>query len=621
MFRIGRGGLARRRPLLLTLAFGSPMPLAAASSTIDETDVIVTAPRVANTEPASSYASLATALRFDPRVEIQQRGLAEGQADVTLRGGLFENNALNLGALSVRDPQTGHYLMEVPLDPRMLTTPEILTGVAGAAAGLNASVATLQYGLARIETGGGFAYATGNDDLAVREGRLARSFALDGARTLGAAVAYADSRSDGSRPHGDHDFRRIAAQLQLVGVDSQTDLLLGDQDKFHGWPGEFTGFASLPETDETRTRLAVLNHRHEREHGWWEAGGYHRGLEDDYDFDRRTQESGVRGAFQHETSSYGAGARGVMTAGALDWHWSAQLQGDELEHSTDLIGGTFDERRYARFAVLPERTWQMDEDAALALRAGLLADYSDRDKDVVTPAARLLYSRSAGLATDRLSLEYTETSQVPGYTALKSPPTGLFGGNPDLGRERAEGLALTVEREAAAWYGRASAFQRQDDDLVDWTYAAAAPFVRQANPVDMDVLGLEIEAGGRWSAGDVILAYAWLDKDANYGAATVEASYYALNYAEQRMTLAARWLPAEWLDVRFDNRVSRQRKNALRTTDRDAWLASITIGWHTPLDGLTVNLAADNLADEDFQFFPGTPAPRRQLSLRTEYAW
>ena len=52
----------------------------------------------------------------------------------------------------------------------------------------------------------------------------------------------------------------------------------------------------------------------------------------------------------------------------------------------------------------------------------------------------------------------------------------------------------------------------------------------------------------------------------------------ALNYAEQRLTLAARWQPAEWLDVRFDIRLSRQRNDALRTSDRDAWLASLTIG-------------------------------------------
>jgi outer membrane receptor protein involved in Fe transport len=220
-----------------------------------------------------------------------------------------------------------------------------------------------------------------------------------------------------------------------------------------------------------------------------------------------------------------------------------------------------------------------------------------------------------------VTLEYAGTSQLPGYTALNSPPTGLFGGNPDLDRERADTLALTVEREAADWYARGTAFYRQDDDLVDWTYREAAPFVRQANAVDMEVTGLELEAGLRWEQLELIGGYAWLDKDEDYGATVVDASYYALNYAEQRATLAVRYRPVAWLDVRLDNRVSRYRDNALRTSDPDAYQAALTVGWIAPLDGLRVDLAIDNLADEDFQYFPGTPAPRRQVSLRTQFAW
>jgi outer membrane cobalamin receptor len=310
-----------------------------------------------------------------------------------------------------------------------------------------------------------------------------------------------------------------------------------------------------------------------------------------------------------------------VSAAGLDWRWSAQVAGDELVRSTDLVGGTFDQRRYVRASLAPGMTWQRPGGAALTLRGGLTADYSDRDEDAVLPLVELAWSRSRGTTTDRLALEYAATSQVPGYTALKSPPTGLFGGNPDLGRSRADTLAITVTRDAAAWFGRATGFLRQDDDLVDWTYRAAAPFVRQANAVDVDVAGFEAELGRRWDRLELSGGYTFLHKDEDYGRATVDASYYALNYAEQRLTLAVRYRPFEWLDVRLDNRLSRNRENALRTSDRDACQMALTIGWLTPLDGLRVDFAADNLTDEDFQSFPGTPAPRRQFSVRTQYAW
>ena len=41
--------------------------------------------RVANLQPASTYAATVTELRFDPQIDVQARGLPEGQADVTVR--------------------------------------------------------------------------------------------------------------------------------------------------------------------------------------------------------------------------------------------------------------------------------------------------------------------------------------------------------------------------------------------------------------------------------------------------------------------------------------------------------------------------------------------------------
>jgi len=69
----------------------------AASSGEDLSEITVKATRVANDSPASSYATAATALRFDPLTELQSRGIAEGQSDVTVRGGLFENTGFKLG--------------------------------------------------------------------------------------------------------------------------------------------------------------------------------------------------------------------------------------------------------------------------------------------------------------------------------------------------------------------------------------------------------------------------------------------------------------------------------------------------------------------------------------------
>ena len=71
----------------------------------DIVEIRVSASRVANNLPANTYATVATALRFDPLTELQPRGIAEGQSDVTVRGGLFENTGFKVGAITINDPQ------------------------------------------------------------------------------------------------------------------------------------------------------------------------------------------------------------------------------------------------------------------------------------------------------------------------------------------------------------------------------------------------------------------------------------------------------------------------------------------------------------------------------------
>ena len=135
----------------------------------DEVEVLqpitVQGKRIANLQPASSYAALVSGLRFDPQIDVQARGLPEGQADITVRGGQFENTGFRLGAVTIFDPQTGHYAVEVPIAPVILSPPELLTDLDHGLGAFNASVATIRYGFNRINNGGSFDIGFGNDRL------------------------------------------------------------------------------------------------------------------------------------------------------------------------------------------------------------------------------------------------------------------------------------------------------------------------------------------------------------------------------------------------------------------------------------------------------------------------
>lgn len=177
-------------------------------------------------------------------------------------------------------------------------------------------------------------------------------------------------------------------------------------------------------------------------------------------------------------------------------------------------------------------------------------------------------------------------------------------------------------RKTGAWNGKVTFFYRQDDDLVDWTYLRNAPFARQAKPVDTIVRGAEVRFNRRWSELNLAAGYTYLDKDADYGSALVDASYYALNYARHRATLAATWRWTDRLEWRMDTEYRVQRHNPLRTTAENALTVSLALAWQAAtIEGLSLVLTADNLTDSDFEPFPGTPAVGRQVSLRLRYGW
>ena len=587
----------------------------------DLTEITVVEKRVANDRPAGTFAAAATLLRFDPATELQSRGLAEGQADVTVRGGLFENTGFRAGAVTVMDPQTGHYAAELPIDPALLSLPDVQTGIDNSLGGFNSNVATVAYSIAPVVDGGSALLGAGSDDLNFQSVRFAKTAVFKGAE-LGVQLSASLSEGDGTLENGDHEFERYNLQVQRLGVDVQSDLIIAYQDKFYGWPGAYTGFATLPETDHTKTTLVLANHRRETGSGHWEASAYYRELEDDYDFDRTTQESGAPGSFDHETRVYGAGVQGLYRANRWDWRYAVQLTKDELVRSTDLTEGDFTSRNYAALSVVPEIELSRSADRSVLLRVGASLDVSNRDSNEVLPVLGITVRSGDGALQHIVSLEYAGTSQVPGYTVLNSRPTGLFGGNPDLGRERADELSLSIGRESEDWQSSMTLFMRKDDDLVDWTYDSGAPFARQANDVDIDVLGAALLFSRHWQAVDLVAGYTYLDKDADYGSASVDASFYALNFARHRATLAINYRIGRQLILRLDNEYREQESNPLRASADSAFLVSASLAWQPAGGrGFGVALVADNLGDDDFEQFPGTPAVGRQLSFNVRYDW
>ena len=605
--------------VISTAIAGSGTAHAADASSAALSEIIVNPTRVANTEPAGTFASAITVLRFDPQTEIQSRGMPEGQVDVTVRGGLFENTGFKLGAATIVDPQTGHYVAELPIDPALLSAPLILTGVDNALAGFNSNVATIVYGIPALRQSAEVNLGVGTDSLLFSSARYADVTRYKDAQ-YGLQVSGAVSEGEGTVSNGDHEFSRFNLQAQRVAGNTQTDLIIAYQDKFFAWPGAYTGFASLPETDDTQTTLVLANHRTTLERGWLQMSGFYRSLDDNYDFDRRNKESGGAGAFEHRTRNYGAAFEGNVDFANLNWEFNGQVSRDSLVSSTDLNTDLLDGRYYGSFRLAPSYDFAVPNDQTVTIRFGGVVDTSSQDSNAVSPVFDITLNTPTSSGQRTLKAEFAGTSQVPGYTALNSAPNGLFGGNANLSREKARQFIVTLAQEGRDWFASAAAFHREDENLVDWTYASGSPSARQANPVYMEVNGLELLLRKQWQRLDLSLGYTYLDKKSDYGTATVDGSFYALNYARDRATVSVSYQLNETYALRLDSEYRNQLANPLRTSDNNALLSAASLDWTSPqFDEITAQLRIDNLTDDDYQPFPGTPAVGRQISLNVRY--
>jgi hypothetical protein len=584
--------------------------------------ITVEASATANKLPVGTFDSPVSNLEYDPRVDLQSRNMAEAQADVTIRGGIFENTGFRVGSATLLDPQTGHYVAELPIAPQMLTGPYILTGADNALNGMNSSVGSISFGFKPIKTGGNVSVGTGTNDFNLQSIYAGISTDVDDAKNwqVGFEGEYSHSQSDGSIENGDHDFNRASARIQLIGSDSQTDVLYGSQEKFFGWPNMYTPFG-VNETEELETRLLMLNHQQNyADNSHFEVSAYYRKHNDHYVFSRENPS-----AFEafHETkvkSIAVSGSHAQNTAFAVNY--SAQYIEDEIESTT--LENNFTSRTYYKLSVLPEYKIDLKQNQLLTLRLGAAFDDTNRDDSELSLIGDIsLNTQNSDGSEQTVYLSYAQASQVAGYTAIGgSDQGGLFRSNYNLERETTKNLELGYLIQEQTWQLNSAVFYREDNNLTDWTFSFDSSSARFANPVDIDATGVEFFATKYFDTTELIASYTYLNKSENYGDADIDASFYALNFPDHRVTLGAIWTPNDLIEMRIDNEWRKQHENALRSSKDTALFTQVSLKiTPTVINNLFITLAADNVWDESFEEIPGTPGRGEQYTLSATYSW
>jgi len=633
---------------LTILALASLPLLAQAESTQTLPTLYVDAQQTANIRPVTTYESPVSNLEFEPRIDLQSRNMAEAQGDVTIRGGIFEGTGFRIGSATLIDPQTGHYSTELPIAPEMLTLPEILTGSENALFGFNSTAGTISYGWSQIQDGGKLTIGGGDHDLNFQRIHHGITGALgeSGVWSWGLEAEMSRSESAGSIQNGDHDFNRSSGRLQILGPKSQTDFFAGYQGKKFAWPGMYTGtkYINALEYEDIRTNLFIINH-HEfyGDDNYFEITATHRQNRDNYQLDAiklviddpetlavdesigGTATALVDYPALHNTKVSSLAINGFHKMGAsFGFHYTGQITADEWKKVDPYTDPQVDATRtYVKLSILPEYLIALNSSDSLTFRIGGSVDDTNRDESQLSAIGdikwRHVYSNGN---SDNFYLSYSEASQVAGYVATGDYKGGPYGSNADLSRETSHNIEVGGAFKRGNYTLAGTLFHRWDNELIDWTYSNNVTTARSAKGIDIETFGVELIASKHWNTIEAIASYTHLNKDEDYGNDSIDASFYALNYAKHRFTLGAIWTPSEIIQFRIDNEWRQNQENSLRLGSDSALFTHIGLSIYPPqLKNMELFFAVDNAWDDDFEDVPGTPGRGDQYSAGVTFSW
>lgn len=427
--------------------------------------------------PARSVQEL---LQWLPGVDVRQRGPGGVQADITLRGGGFEQTAVMIDGLRMNDVQTGHHNMNLPLLPQDIERIEIIKGGTSRLFGANALDGAVNIIPKRGAERGLNVQAT-LGDFRLRDIQAGLSFSAD---DIDHRLSLQAMATDGARAGADADVVSAAYSAHSTGSLGSIRAHVGILTRSFGARGFYT--PNFPDAwERTHTQFAGIVYRLPAGESFDVTArfGYRRN-EDEFRLKRDTPTF-----YQniHQTDQF----TGQLVS---SYHSSVGRTSLVIDAGTDAIESTnLGNRNRVRGAVTLDQSVPLSDDLYVGFGGGMMM-FSDRTPIPVggVDVSYIIAPQS------RLYGTLNRSARIPSYTDLyySDPVTR---GNAALRLEHAlsaEG-GVVYTTGAVQWNG--AVYTRWATDMIDYALYTGDVFVA-ANIGNVDVTGME--AGMRWRVKD-----------------------------------------------------------------------------------------------------------------------
>ncbi len=408
-------------------------------------------------------------LSYVTGVDIRQRGAGGGQADISIRGGSFDQCLILIDGVKFSDPQTGHHMMNIPLLPADIERIEILRGSASRIFGQNGFSGAINIVTKKNyqkQLNAELSYGSYNSPTANASAAFETKKNWGNRLSVGYAssAGYTDNR----------DFTTIQGLYQsryLLSNHSQIRLLAGLQQKTFGAQNFYTPpIAKYREYEETMaafgtlsgqfTKLANLTlnlnwRRHHDEFRLWRDTihkAVNKHLTHVYSFDANI----------YEQWKYGVSSLGIDIR-------NEQIQSNALDTHDRSIGAVFVEHRFPKHKIIS---------AVIGTNLSFISGYGW----VAYPGAEVGLRINSYIKTN---FSIGRSYRVPTFTDLyytDGGPTSL--GNASLKPEEAWTYEAGLVFEYGDFLAQSNYFLRDASTLIDW---------QKDQPSDITWLALNVD--------------------------------------------------------------------------------------------------------------------------------
>lgn len=582
---------------------------------------------------AAPVNSLQDLLEYALSVDIRQRGTHGVQADVSVRGGSFDQTLILLNGINLSDPQTGHHNFNLPVSFKSIKRIEVLEGPAARVYGPNAFA-----GAINIVTEPSDNDALGID-LSYGEHQL-RDINLSANKQLGKLsnyLAFNNKASDGYIENTDFETYNLFYHGRLKTDAGRLDMQAGFSNKAFGANSFYTP-AYPNQFEETKTTFASVkfdtgNKVHFTPALYW------RRHQDRFELFRDEPASWYKGHNYHMTDVLGTSLNSCFTNALGKTAFGAEFRseniwsnvlGEPMEEPIDVPGedGQQFTNSHSRTTVsfFGEHTFYIGQ---LTVSGGAMANWiSDLNYEWnIYPGVDLSYQVSDPV---KLYASFNSSLRMPTFTDLYyNGPTNK--GNPSLKPERSTTIEGGVKWNTDFLHLQTGYYHRVGKDLIDWVRESENFLWETRNLTEISSNGIEFIAsldvpamiGQPFFIRKINTNYAYnsLNK-----AQSDFLSNYVLDNLKHKLVLSVDhqiWknLQASW-NFRFQDRngsyAQFEDKAHVGEADYESfWLTDLKVYWKT--ERLQLSCSVANLFDQQYVDLGNIAQPGRWISFGLNY--